>query len=236
MRFFILFTFFIFMWVSGGEINTSNQWNEIYTAIKKGDKDSFKNLTKRKDFKVNETSEDHESFLHIAILYDRLKMAESLIRKGANVNQILDGETPLHLAISYGSQDMMKLLFKHGADVNKRSSDEENSIEVTIRRNDFKKAKLLIMDMGANVNAKNMDDATPLHYAGANGRLKIAKLLIEAGADKKAKNKVGMTPLDMAKINLHPRVERLFMDSKVKTFKRKKVKKRVSSSCKKVWI
>lgn len=50
----------------------------------------------------------------------------------------------------------------------------------------------------ANVNAKNEDGETPLHWAAANGYLKITKILISAGADVNAKNKYGQTPLHLA--------------------------------------
>ena len=46
-------------------------------------------------------------------------------------------------------------------------------------------AKLLI-DAGADVNAKNNDGKTPLHKCNDAD---IAKLLIDAGADVNAKNK-----------------------------------------------
>ena len=52
---------------------------------------------------------------------------------------------------------------------------------------------------GVDVNVKDGDGDTPLHYAAVSGRKEVAELLIANGADVKAKNKYGWTPLYFAK-------------------------------------
>lgn len=49
-------------------------------------------------------------------------------------------------------------------------------------KNDINKVKLLI-ENGADVNVKDKDDLTPLHYASMNGYINIIKLLIKNSAD-----------------------------------------------------
>lgn len=51
---------------------------------------------------------------------------------------------------------------------------------------------------GANVNARGLDDDTPLHDAASNGHIALSRLLVERGADIHAKNKKGKTPLEVA--------------------------------------
>ena len=61
-------------------------------------------------------------------------------------------------------------------------------------------AKLLI-EGGADVNAKDKDDSTSLHWAAAWGHTGIVALLIAHGADVNAKNKGGEMPLHRATNN-----------------------------------
>jgi ankyrin repeat protein len=67
----------------------------------------------------------------------------------------------------------------------------------------------LLLEKGANINAKAVDEAggTPLYWAAEIGRLDIAKMLVEAGADVNAIANNGLTPLDAA-IYLRPELEK----------------------------
>jgi hypothetical protein len=56
----------------------------------------------------------------------------------------------------------------------------------------------LLIAKGADVNAKDEGEWTPLHSAAYWGEKEIAELLIAKGADVNAKNDVGITPLDWA--------------------------------------
>jgi hypothetical protein len=49
-----------------------------------------------------------------------------------------------------------------------------------------------------NINARNKDNKTPLHYAAECSNMEIARLLLEYGADPHAKDKYGATPLHYA--------------------------------------
>ena len=53
----------------------------------------------------------------------------------------------------------------------------------------------LLLEKGADVNAKNNDGWTPLHWASENGHEAIVSLLLEKGADVNAKDNDGETPL-----------------------------------------
>ena len=54
----------------------------------------------------------------------------------------------------------------------------------------------LLITAGADVNAKEKYEKTPLHHASKAGYYEIVELLIAAGADVNVKNIAGKTPLD----------------------------------------
>ena len=57
------------------------------------------------------------------------------------------------------------------------------------------------MDNGADVNAKNYYQQTPLHYAVSSGHAGAAKVLLDNGADVNAKDNLQRTPLHLATKN-----------------------------------
>jgi hypothetical protein len=63
----------------------------------------------------------------------------------------------------------------------------------------FLSSFLLVLLSPSEVNARNNDGSTPLHWAAKWGNTKTAKLLGELGADPEARNNSGRTPLDSAR-------------------------------------
>ena len=58
----------------------------------------------------------------------------------------------------------------------------------------------LLINAGADINAKNKDGSTPLHVAAEKKNKDIVELLILRHADINAKNNNGWTPLHVATI------------------------------------
>jgi hypothetical protein len=56
----------------------------------------------------------------------------------------------------------------------------------------------LLLARGANVNAKDGYDSTPLHLAAGGGHKEVVELLLAKGANVNAKDRRGQTPLDLA--------------------------------------
>jgi ankyrin repeat protein len=52
-----------------------------------------------------------------------------------------------------------------------------------------------LVDHGADVNAKNENGETPLHYAASNGHLPIVQYLVQHGANMNIGTWKGETPL-----------------------------------------
>lgn len=82
--------------------------------------------------------------LHHAAYSGDLKLAKTLVSKGANVNaRNKDGATPLHLALKRGHRDVAKLLINKGADVNAKDDKGLTPLSVAIVRGQPEMEKLL---------------------------------------------------------------------------------------------
>jgi ankyrin repeat protein len=95
-----------------------------------------------------------------------------------------DGWTALHLAAFFGHRDCAQALLNGGSEVNARSTNPMRNTPLhagTAGRN-AEVIKLLI-DFGADVNARQHGGWTPLHAAAQSGDVEIAKLLLENGAE-----------------------------------------------------
>ena len=66
------------------------------------------------------------------------------------------------------------------------------------------------LNEGANVNQKDENGQTPLHYAAQRGYTEVARTLIERGAQVNSKDKNGRTPLhDASEISYTPMIDLL---------------------------
>jgi ankyrin repeat protein len=70
--------------------------------------------------------------------------------------------------------------------------------------NDHKEIAELLIEKGADLNAKDVGDGTPLFSAVYYGHKEIVELLLANGADVNAKGNYGKTPLDEAIKWKHP--------------------------------
>ena len=61
---------------------------------------------------------------------------------------------------------------------------------------------LLLIDNGANINAKTNSDTTPLHIAAFRNSIDVAKILIEKGAKINSKDRNRDTPLCLVKTEI----------------------------------
>ena len=65
----------------------------------------------------------------------------------------------------------------------------------------------------ADVNARQADGMTALHWAVYHDDLSYAKRLVDAGADVKVVNRYGVTPLALASMNGHREIAALLLDA-----------------------
>jgi ankyrin repeat protein len=115
-----------------------------------------------------------------------------------------DGWTPLHLAAHYGHPATVAILLHNNAPVDIRSANQMANTPLHAalagRRADVVK---ILVDAGADVNAKQHGGWVPLHSAAANGDRAMVELLIARGADRNAVNDAGVSAAAFARERGH---------------------------------
>jgi ankyrin repeat protein len=111
-----------------------------------------------------------------------------------------DGFTPLGFAAFFGRPDVASFLLREGADPNIASSNDFKvaPIHSSVAAKNLEITQMLL-DRGANPNAQQQNDVTPLQGAAHNNSLDIVRALLNAGAIKDMKTKDGKTAMDFAK-------------------------------------
>ncbi len=136
------------------------------------------------------SSLDLDQELGHASFFGHWKVADFLIKHGANVNYALPdtGETPLHSALCKAGRPyylyVLKVLIENGADVNARTIPGKET--------------------GAFMRDVRTKGETPLHRAAAYGDEAMISYLIEHGADKESRDVNGDSPMTWASEHLRP--------------------------------
>jgi ankyrin repeat protein len=95
----------------------------LKTAISIGNIEMFKMLH-RNGSDIRYQTPYGENFLHFAVAYDKIDIAEYLITCGIDINSVkAGGLTPLHLAAVFGRTEIAKFLVKKGASLDIKSKD-----------------------------------------------------------------------------------------------------------------
>ena len=103
-----------------------------------------------------------------------------------------DGFPPLGLAIFFRHPALARALIERGADVNAAADNAQRvaPLHAAASVGDIETMRLLL-DRGADPNARQQQGFTPLHAAAGNGDLEMAKLLAARGADRHARTDDG---------------------------------------------
>lgn len=114
---------------------------------------------------------------------------EKLLAAGGDPNDIGTFSTPvLHWVVHYGQLDTAALLLKAGADVNLRNASTGlTTLSLALEGNDTAMVKLLL-EHGADPNAKLEDGDTPLMQAARSSNADIVALLLKHGAEADARH------------------------------------------------
>lgn len=115
-----------------------------------------------------------------------------------------DGFPAFAVAIFFGQGALARRLIERGADVNLVATNAMRvaPVHAAAAARDYETMRMLL-ERGADPNARQQMDYTPLHDTAGRGDIELAKLLVQHGADPAVANEDGMTALDIALKNRH---------------------------------
>lgn len=204
---------------------TEESTKNLMEAIRSGNKTGLEALLREEPELLQFAAPNGSSVVLLAAYYGHAELVEVFVRHGAkldvfeasatgdlervrtlvNENAELvnafaaDGFFPLGLAAFFGYRTIVEFLLKNGAEVNTaaRNAQRVTALHGGVARRDVEIVKVLL-ERGADANAKQERRFEPLHDAAANGNLALVQLLVKHGARVDAKADDGKTPGDMA--------------------------------------
>ena len=116
-----------------------------------------------------------------------------------------DGYPIAGLPIFFRHPELARWLIEQGADVNAVAENTQRVafVHAAAAACDHETMRMLL-ERGADANAKQQLDYTPMHTAASRGDKEMAKLLIAHGADPNAKGSDGQSPADVARSHNQP--------------------------------
>jgi TonB family protein len=165
--------------------------------------------------------------LHHAAAWGGKEGVELLLAHGADANDSKNSAkaAPIDNAIHEGNEETITLLLAHGADINARNFNGDTPLLLAARLYEVRSMQAqpaatsdkastseiegdaqlaaFLLAHGADVNAKDKWNNTPLHRAAWEGRKGVVELLLTHGAEINAKNVGGDTPLKFAEKQGH---------------------------------
>jgi ankyrin repeat protein len=143
--------------------------------------------------------------LHIAVSTNHLEVVTLILDMGVNVNALTNiGKSALHIAARQGYVEHVDLLLKNGAQINtttfKSKRTPLHSACMCLEPSAAKVVQLLL-EKGADIDARDEDGFTPLHISVIHGNLRTLKLLLREKAQVNLCDKNGATCLHHAVIH-----------------------------------
>ena len=137
--------------------------------------------------------------LHTASISGELTTVKMLVEAGADVRATTaQRDTCLTLAAYLGHTDTVRYLVSlPEVDLNHQDSGNCTVLHIAVQQEHADVVQVLI-DAGADIEAKDDEGHSPLHLASISGELTTVKVLVKAGADVRATDACGNTCLILA--------------------------------------
>ncbi len=156
-----------------------------------------------------------QEIVDAATVGDEMRLREMLEDDAALANVYSpEGWTPLHLAAHFGHTNAVRWLLGAGADVQARSKNDlaNQPLHAAAAGKAPLELLTLLLDAGADVNARQHGGFTPILETAQNGNLAATQLLLARGADAQARADDGQTALSFALEGGHDAVASLLRE------------------------
>ena len=129
----------------------------------------------------------------------KAKIAEILKVKPPSESGAVIGD--IWAAAFTGNTEALKQALAGGADPNAMNPEFGSTLLSTTALMGHTTAVAMLLEHGADINARSRDGGTALHAAAFFGHTETAKFLLEKGADTTIQDSQGATPLDATKVD-----------------------------------
>uniref|UniRef100_A0A2D4J487 Uncharacterized protein n=1 Tax=Micrurus lemniscatus lemniscatus TaxID=129467 RepID=A0A2D4J487_MICLE len=207
----------------GADINAKveNGWTPLHSAVQRNSKEIVKFLLENGADPLARKDNGATPFI-LAGMTGNVKLLKLFLDKGSSINECdINGFTAFMEAACYGREKALRFLYKKGADVNQRREVDENKKAVkkggatalmdAARHGHFALVKILIKEMGADINICDNRDGNALIHAFSEesmdikgrknwnkSRKKMALFLLKNNIDAKKRDVNGKTVLILA--------------------------------------
>ncbi|MCY4329812.1 MAG: ankyrin repeat domain-containing protein [Endozoicomonadaceae bacterium] len=182
--------------------------DNLYNALRIGNKKIIEQLMQDENIDINiKLSDESNHFqnhctpLMIVAKYGHTRLAEELIKRGANINAQNERQySALMYAAGKGHTETADLLIHYGADLYMQDCYGDTPLIHAVSAGSVKTVTSLI-NKGANLNVCDKNGNTALIHAAVQGKTEMIKYLIGKGFDVNRCNYCGSTALMMAAIH-----------------------------------
>lgn len=181
-------------------VYTSRKQTLLHLAATKGHIENIRILHEM-GLQLDATDMDKKTALILAVTQGHLPVVEYLLANNARFDLCFEGKTIFHIAAEKGFLDIFHLVsvYPQMKDlVLQEDADGRHPLHEAVRNFDKPEIVKILLDLGADPNAKNIVGFTPLHWAAQYGFIESAKLLLAAGAEVDVLNDFNALPLDLA--------------------------------------